>query len=42
VRPTVEVDGVGLVWVEVPPVGRLYQFKLQLEMVTDRGNAVSF
>jgi hypothetical protein len=32
VRPTVEVDGVGLVWVEVPPVGRLYQFKLQLEM----------
>jgi hypothetical protein len=28
-RPAVEVDGVGLVWVEVPPVGRLYQFKLQ-------------
>jgi hypothetical protein len=26
-----QVDGVGLVWVEVP-VGRVYQFKLQFEM----------
>ena len=42
-RPTVAVDGVGLVWVEVPPVGRVYQFKLQFgDGVTDRVNAVSF
>jgi hypothetical protein len=43
VSPTVVVDGVGFVEFAVPPVGVVYQFKLQFgDGVTDRGSAISF
>ena len=41
--PSVDVDGVGLVGLEVPPVGVRYQFKTQsADFVAVSGKAVSF
>ena len=40
--PTVVVDGIGLVVLEVPPVGFVYQFRVQFaDAIAVKGTAVS-